>query len=168
MAVAAQFFCEKTDSFKLEELLATFAEFSKQLVQAIDQNAARKAAARKAADRKKAMDDMKDKQAAPSDGAVVDNLVARVQKGDFSRGMSKAAAATSTTDAKGSSSSLANAASTDTKVSSSKLAKIDEDSGATPAPKPLKHTTTKEGFEAAMRKAALTSAEVKDQPFAFA
>lgn len=166
VAVAAQFFCEKTDSFKLEELLATFAEFSKQLVQAIDQNAARKAAARKAADRKKAMDEMKDKQAVPSDGAVVDNLVARVQKGDFTRGMSKAAAATSTTDAKGSSLSLA--ASTDAKGSSSTLAKIDEDSGATPASKPLKHTTTKEGFEAAMRKAALTSAEVKDQPFAFA
>ena len=88
--VAAQFFCEKPDSFKLEELLNTFAAFTQQFVAAIDQNNARKAAARKAEERKKAMEGLKDKQAAIGEGSVVDTLLGRVQKGDFSRGMSKA------------------------------------------------------------------------------
>jgi hypothetical protein len=98
VAVAAQFYCEKTDSFKLEELLGTFSEFSKQFLLAIDQNVARKTAARKAAERKKAMEEMKEQKT--EEGAVIDTLVARVQKGDFSRGMSSSVKPAAGTPAK--------------------------------------------------------------------
>ncbi len=89
---AGLFFCEKPD-FKIEELLNVFGEFSRQFVAAIDQNNARKLAAKKAEDRKKAMESMQERQKAAPEGAVIDSLVARVQKGDFSRGMSSAAPA---------------------------------------------------------------------------
>jgi hypothetical protein len=83
------FFCEKPD-FKIEDLLGTFHEFSRQFVAAMDQNAARKAAAKKAEERKRAMESMQDKQKVIVEGAVIDSLVARVQMGDFSRGSSTA------------------------------------------------------------------------------
>ena len=87
-AQLAKYFCEKADSFKVEEFLGTMFEFARQFVAAIEQNAARKVAAKKAEERKKAMEQMQEKTKEVSKGAVIDSLLSMVHKGDFSRSAS--------------------------------------------------------------------------------